>query len=89
MPKFLVTTLDNPFDPFTQFDDWYSFDTEKGYNTCSYLARIAKTSNELSQKDKEQAINDAVKEIIRMNILGIYRIAVQNDEESPAITEIV
>ena len=73
MAKFLVTTTDNPFNPFTQFDEWYTFDTEKGYNTCSYLARVAITSNELSDKDKEDAINAAVSDIVRLNILGIYR----------------
>lgn len=79
MSKLLVTTLDNPFNPFTQFDEWFAFDTDKGYNTCSYLARIAKTSNELSEKDEEQAINVAVEEIVRMNVLGIYKKVEQKD----------
>jgi hypothetical protein len=67
-----VTTLDNPYDYFTQFDDWYAFDTEKGYNTCAYVARIAKTSSEMSDSDYENAVNDAVNEIVRLNITGNY-----------------
>jgi hypothetical protein len=39
----MLTTEDNPFDPFTQFDEWYAFDVEKEYYTCAYLARIAKS----------------------------------------------
>lgn len=68
-----VTTIDNPYDYFTQFDDWYAFDTEKGYNTCSYVARISRASNNMSDRDKAQAINDAVDEIVRLNITGKYK----------------
>ena len=73
MAATFVTTLDNPFDYFTQFDEWYAFDTQKGYNTCSYIARIAKTSTEMSEKDYEEAVNDAVDEILRFNITGNYK----------------
>ena len=31
--EYMLTTIDNPFNPFTNFDDWYAFDTSKGYNT--------------------------------------------------------
>ena len=68
-----VTTLDNPYDYWTQFDEWYAYDTEKGYNTCAYVARIALASNEMSEKDYTQAINDAVDDILRLNVLGIYK----------------
>lgn len=74
-----VTTLDNPYDYFTQFDEWYAFDTEKGYNTCAYLARIANTSKEMSDADYEQAVNDAVNEIVRLNITGNYKKVVQKE----------
>ena len=48
-----LTTFDNPFDPFERFSDWFLFDVGKGYNTCSYLARIAKTSEQFSDEEKE------------------------------------
>ena len=41
--KCMLTTVDNPFDPFEQFTSWFMFDEEKGYHTCSYLGRIART----------------------------------------------
>ena len=46
-----LTTIDNPFDPFTQFDDWFRFDEAKGYHSCSYLGRIAKVSYGLSDEE--------------------------------------
>ena len=67
-----LSTLDNPYNFFTQFDEWNAFDTEKGYNTCSYLARITNTSTELSEKDYERAVEDAVDEALRLNLTGNY-----------------
>ena len=73
MKQTMVTTIDNPYDYFKNFDEWYEFDTSHGYNTLPYLARIAKISNDLSEEDQNRVIDDAVDEICRMNILGIYR----------------
>ena len=76
-----VTTLDNPYDYFTQFDDWYAFDTQKGYDTCAYVARIALTSNEMSDNDYIQAVNDAVDDIVRLNITGNYKKITEKDKK--------
>lgn len=70
--EFMLTTLDNPFNPFTQYDDWYAFDKAKGYNTCGYIARIAKSSDELSSTDESLAISYAVDEILALNVNGLY-----------------
>ena len=69
----MLTTTDNPFNPFDQFDDWYSFDVQHGYNTCSYLARIAQTSPEMSNEEYLEAVDQAIDEILEFNILGIYK----------------
>lgn len=69
---FMLTTIDNPFNPFTQYEEWYNYDETKGYHTCGYLARIAKSSDELSESDESLAINQAIDEIVKLNILGIY-----------------
>ena len=70
---YALTTLDNPYDPFDQFNQWFMFDTEKGYNSCSYLARIAKTSDEMSEQEYNREVERAIDEIITINPLGIYR----------------
>ena len=68
----MLTTIDNPFNPFTQWDEWKRYDEDKKYYTCSYLARIAKTSDDLSEADYNKAIDDAIEEIISLNINGMY-----------------
>lgn len=73
MSEIMLTTIDNPYDPFENFDEWYVYDVSRGYNTCAYLARIAKCSDELSEADEALAINQAIDEILELNVLGIYR----------------
>lgn len=68
-----LTTVDNPYNPFTQYDEWNAFDVRKGYYTNSYLARISRTSPDLPPADYEQAIEDAVDEAIKFDVLGLYR----------------
>ena len=69
----MLTTIDNPFDPFEQFTSWFLFDVEKGYNTCSRLARIANISDELSEKEVDEEIERAIDEIIKYDFTNIYK----------------
>lgn len=71
--KCRLTTHDNPYDPFTQFDSWFLYDIEKGYNSCDYLARIARTSNQLSEKENDEEIERAIDEIIKYDPTNNYK----------------
>lgn len=73
MAKVMLTTIDNPFDPFEDFTSWYLFDTEKGYNSCSYLGRVSYTSDELSDAENEEEIERAIDEIIKYDFMNIYK----------------
>ena len=75
----MLTTVDNPYDPFSQFDSWFRFDTEKGYNTCSYLARITNIPEDATQEEANREVERAVDEIILYNPLDIYRKVVRKD----------
>jgi len=68
-----LTTFDNPYDPFEQFTSWFLFDEEKGYHTTSYLGRIARTSNQLSDEENNAEIERAIDEIIKYDFQNIYR----------------
>lgn len=73
MATHMLTTVDNPFNPFTQFDDWYAYDTAHGYHTIAFLARIVRTSDELSEADQSLAIEQAIDEIVKENVSGMHR----------------
>ena len=79
MAEHMLTTVDNPFNPFTQFDEWNAYDEAAGYYTLSFLARIITTSGELSEADQSQDIESAIDEIVKENVTGLYR-KVENSE---------
>lgn len=79
MAKVMLTTADNPYNPFTQFDQWYVFDTQKGYDTCSIIARVSRNADELSDADQDIAIEEAINELLFFNIPGNYK-KVRKDE---------
>lgn len=68
----MLSTIDNPFDPFEQFDDWFMFDIEQNYNSCSYLARIVNLSDDMTQREIDVETERAIDEIVTTNPLGIY-----------------
>ena len=75
--KCMLTTVDNPFDPFEQFTSWFMFDEEKGYHICSYLGRIARTSDQLSEEENELENERAIDEILKYDFRNIYKKVVQ------------
>ena len=70
--KTMLSTIDNPFNPFENFDSWFLFDVEKGYNSCAYLARITKMSDEFTEDEEAEEIERAIDEIIKYDILNVY-----------------
>ena len=66
--RIAITTVDNPYDPLDDFDNWYEFDHEKGYYTAEYLARVLKTTDRVGKRVDEMSTEDAIDEIIRMNV---------------------
>lgn len=71
--KYFLTTIDNPYDPSKDFTSWFMFDVEKGYNSCAYLGRIAKTSDILSDEENDLEIERAIDEIISHDFMDIYK----------------
>lgn len=68
----MLTTVDNPYDPFTEYEQWAAFDEQRGYYTPQLLARVAVTSSELSETDQDLAIESAIDEIVEYNVSGMH-----------------
>jgi hypothetical protein len=77
--EYMLTTVDNPFDPFTRFDEWYAYDIRMGYGTSAFLARVAMVSHELSEPDHALAIQNAIDEIVQQNVSGMHRKVSRDD----------
>ena len=73
--EMFITTLDNPFDPFNQFDEWNLFDIEHQYFTCSYIDRIveANTKSKSSLSATEKEFDAAMQTIVELNPL-LYKL---------------
>ena len=83
----MLTTFDNPYDPFDDFHQWFMFDIEQGYNTCGKLARIARSSEEFSTVEDKVETERAIDEIIDYDFLNIYKKLTRNVPNNDAVNE--
>ena len=65
-----VTTTDNPFDPFTEWDEWYFYDLSKGYSTCERLDRLSNTSSQLSDELNNEELEQAIDQMVETGAVG-------------------
>lgn len=79
----MLSTLDNPFNPFEHFDQWRQYDEAKGYYTLAYLGRIVDYSKCVNEEQRRKAREDAIDEIIAMNPLKIYCKVSKNEQIKP------
>ena len=70
---FRLTTFDNPFDPFDEFSQWYLYDCQKGYNTCSYIDRISNVYDDMTDKEYNEEHERAINSILEHDFLNIYK----------------
>lgn len=85
--KSMLTTTDNPFNPFEKFDDWARFDEAKGYYSCSRLARVTKVSEDLTQKEIDEAIEKAIDAIVFNDPTNLYTKFTQDVEEQTRLDD--
>lgn len=69
---YMLSTVDNPYNPFTEFEQWYEVDRELGHHTLALLARVTRTSDELSELDQSQAIDQGIATILAEDFAEIY-----------------
>lgn len=83
----MLTTVDNPYNPFNDFTSWLMFDIEKGYQTCERLAKVVKLSDEMTQNEIDEEIDRAMDEIIKEDFLNLYVKAFDTSEDVQENTE--
>lgn len=74
-----ITTIDNPFDPFKNWESWYNFDLQLGYNTPGLVARLSAISDEMSDVDYHIGLEEAINRIIELDLENIYKKVYKKD----------
>lgn len=77
-PEAMLTTCDNPWDPFDNFSEWYSTDIllamQQNRRPCAgYLALIESCSDDVSDNEFNQVANDAIDEIVALDLSGTFK----------------
>ena len=67
----MLSTSDNPHNPFTDYDAWFQWDMVHGYNTPGLLARLTITSDAISDADQAADIEEAIDRIVEENFNGM------------------
>ena len=68
----MLSTIDNPYNPFENFESWFMFDMEKGYYSCSRLDRIANFTDDMTQKEIDDETERAIDEIIKYDFMDVF-----------------
>ena len=70
MEEVRITTIDNPFNPFTEWDEWFNFDLQKGYRTCEQLASITFLSDQLSDSENNETVDAAITQLMKTGAIA-------------------
>lgn len=80
--SYMITTVDNPFDPRDDFKVWDQWDRAHGYNTTSYLDRVSGLPDEVPDAIVDKMRDDAIMEIVDIHGGKLY-LALLIEEDSP------
>lgn len=69
----MLSTVDNPYDPRTSWDEWFAYDTSHGYGTCGLVARLCTTSDSLSEELEIEEIENAIDRILNLDGTNFYQ----------------
>lgn len=84
--SYMITTVDNPFDPREDFKAWDQWDRAHGYNTTSYLDRIAFLPDELPDAVIDKMRDDAIMEIVDIHGGKLYQALLIEEDTQPKST---
>jgi hypothetical protein len=85
MATLMLSTIDNPYNPHTEWDEWLAYDESSGHNTSQLLARVANVGDNLSALDEVTEIQRAIQEIVDINSSGILIIVYKDSVIKPRI----
>ena len=84
MVRCFLTTFDNPYSPYEQFEEWYRYDTDHGYNSSGLLMRLAETSSQFTDNENAYEIEKSIDRIVAADPQNIYKkLKIEVKDEDP------
>lgn len=84
MVRCFLTTFDNPYSPYEQFEEWYQYDVDHGYNSSGLLMRLAETSSQFTDNENAYEIEKAIDRIVAADPQNIYKkLKIEVKDEDP------
>ena len=78
----MLTTFNNPFNPFKQFNDWLNFDYRNGTDCCGTVARLSMCTNALSDELNDTEIERAMDSIVELMPTVFVKLHKSNADET-------
>ena len=72
-PLYKLTTIDNPFHPVDERDQWERFDLDHGYNTDALVEKLSGFSDDMTEAEIRRAENDVMDDLVRLDLECKYR----------------
>lgn len=72
MDDCVLTTIDNPWNPFTHPREWLAFDTAHGYNTNRWVAFFSRDSSRFDDEFRDKEIEYAMNKVLEINPFGLH-----------------
>jgi hypothetical protein len=66
----MITSIDNPYDPFKEWDAWFQYDRLQGYYTCERLASIVATSDQLSEEETFDSVVNGINALMKTGCIN-------------------
>lgn len=79
--KVLISTIDNPFNPFLDFDNWYAEDIRLGHDTSGLMQRLFVDYPDMSDRDNAIEYARVVRELFQLDPGELYILVKRPDVE--------
>lgn len=81
MREVAISTFDNPYNPFDNFDEWFRYDTDKGYGSCQVLAALTEVFEGMTDKEFNEEMERAIDELLVADPVNLYTKVVRDNED--------
>lgn len=68
----MLTTVDNPYNPFENFDDWYRYDQDHHHFSCERLAEVVGDLDDSNEVEAIAITENAINYIVANDVLGKF-----------------